>query len=71
MQKFGSINNLKTISFENLKDNFDAQIAEIIWKDLQNYKLTGEQKIEPLIVPIRYDDPNGDASNLQPLQTFR
>jgi excinuclease ABC subunit C len=71
LQKFGSINNLKTISYQNLKADFDAQTAEIVWKDLQNYKSNGERKIEPLIVPLRYDDPNGDANNLQPLQTFR
>jgi hypothetical protein len=32
-----------------------------------NYKQTGGQKIAPPIIPIRYDDPNGDANDLQPL----
>lgn len=71
LQKFGSINKLKSASLKDIIETFEAQIAEIIWKDLQNYKAVGEQKFEPLIVPIRFDDPNGDAQNLQPLQTFR
>lgn len=68
LRKFGSINNLKNVSPETLKAEFDLKIAEIIWKDLQNYKSNGGKKIEIPIVPIRYDDPNGDAQNLQPLQ---
>jgi len=68
LRKFGSINGLKNISFENLKLEFDSKIAETIWKDLQNHESNGEKKIEIPIVPIRYDDPNGDAQNLQPLQ---
>ena len=71
LQKFGSINKLKSASLKDLIEIFDAEIAEIIWKDLQNYKTGGEQKAEPLIVPIRFDAPNGDAQNLQPLKTFR
>lgn len=68
LRKFGSINNLKNALFENLKADFDSKTAEMIWKDLQNYKLNGGKKIEIPIVPIRYDDLNGDAQNLQPLQ---
>lgn len=68
LRKFGSINNLKNASFENLKAEFELKVAETIWKDLQNYKSNGGTKIEIPIVPIRYDDPNGDAQNLQPLQ---
>ena len=71
LQRFGSVNKLKSASLKDLIENFDAQIAETIWKDLQNYKTRAEQKIEPLIVPIRFDDPNGDAQNLQPLRSFR
>lgn len=68
LRKFGSINNLKNVSFEKLKSEFDLEIAETIWKDLQNYKSSGGKIFELPIVPIRYDDPNGDAQNLQPLQ---
>lgn len=44
------------------------ELAEIIFKDLQNFKTSGEQIIKPPIVPIRYDEPNGNAQNLQPLR---
>lgn len=70
LRKFGSINGIKNISFEDLKANLDLEIAEIIWNDLQNFKQNGEYTITPPIVPIRHDDPNGDAQNLQPLQSF-
>lgn len=68
LRKSGSINNLKNLSLENLKTDFDLKNAETIWNDLQNHITNGGKKIEPPIVPIRYDDPNGDANNLQPLQ---
>ena len=68
LQKSGSINNLKSIDSESLKSDFDLQTAETIWKDLDNFRRNGAQKITPPIVPIRYDDPNGDAQHLQPLQ---
>lgn len=71
LRNFGSLNKLKSASLADLIENLDAEIAEIIWKDLQNYMTGGERKLEPLIVPIRFDDPNGDAQNLQPLQSFR
>lgn len=71
LQKFGSINKLKEASRADLIEIFDGEIAEIIWKDLQNYKTGGARQIEPLIVPIRFDDPNGDAQDLQPIQSFR
>ena len=70
LQKFGSIRQLKEILLTDLIENFDARIAEIIFKDLQNFKANGEQIIKPPIVPIRYDDPNGDAQNLQPLRNL-
>lgn len=70
LRKFGSINSLKNITPENLKAEFDLKVAEIMWKDLQNYESNGGKKIEIPIVPIRYDDPNGDAQNLQPLRNI-
>ncbi|MEO6588459.1 MAG: hypothetical protein ABIP06_03935 [Pyrinomonadaceae bacterium] len=70
LRKTGSINALKKFSPEKLKVNFDLHTAETIWKDLQNHKQSGGQKIMPPIVPIRYDDPNGDANNLQPLSSL-
>lgn len=68
LRKFGSIGQLKNASIEELSKNFEAKTAEIIFKDLENYQKNGEKKIEPPIVPVRYDDPNGDAQDLQPLR---
>ena len=70
LQKAGSINNLQNTLYENLITDFGAKTAAIIWKDLQDYKNGKSKKITPPIVPIRYDDPNGDADNLQPLRNL-
>ena len=40
LRKFGSINNLKNVPFEDLKANFVLEIAETIWNDLQNLNKT-------------------------------
>lgn len=71
LRKFGSIRKLKNVSLTDLIENFDAEIAQIIFLDLQNFKADGERIIKPPIVPIRYDEPNGDAQNLQPLKNSR
>ena len=70
LRKIGSIGKLKEVSLTDLLENFDARIAEIIFEDVQKFKADGEQIIKPPIVPIRYDDPNGDAQNLQPLRNL-
>jgi excinuclease ABC subunit C len=69
-QKAGSIKNLKDLSAKDLKAELDGPAAEAILRDLENYKAGGAEKIAPPIVPIRYDDPNGDARDLQPLSDF-
>lgn len=71
LRKIVSINAFKNSSFEKLESEFDLQTAETIWNDLQKYKSNRSGKIEIPIVPIRYDDPNGDANNLQPLRNVR
>lgn len=70
LQKFGSIRKLKEVTLIGLIENFDAAIAQVIFMDLQNYRANGEQNIKPPIVPIRYDEPNGDAQDLQPLRSL-
>lgn len=67
LQKFGSLKKLSQASGEELEKFVDASRLEIVLKDL---KANGENifsNVNPLIVPIRFDDPNGDAKDLQPL----
>jgi len=67
LQKYGSLKQIKSVSEENLVKLLGAEQAEIIFGDLQNEN----KKIEPLIVPIRFDDENGDARDLQPISKTR
>lgn len=63
LKKFGSIKNL----LEADENAFPTKIRS----DLQNYKVGNAPKIEPVIVPLRYTDENGDAQDLRPLTTYR
>jgi excinuclease ABC subunit C len=63
LKKFGSLGALKNASEKELIEFSGADKGASIYKDLQGEN----KKIEPPIVPIRFDDPNGAATDLQPL----
>jgi excinuclease ABC subunit C len=63
LKKFGSLAALKNASENELIEFSGAEKGASVYKDLQ----TENKKIEPFIVPIRFDDPNGAASDLRPL----
>lgn len=67
LQKYGSLKQLKSARKADLTNIFGDAKAEIAFNELQK---KGE-KIEPLIVPIRFDDENGDAGDLQPILRTR
>jgi excinuclease ABC subunit C len=67
LQKFGSLRNLSQASSTELEKFLDAEKTEIVLKDLIAYKENPQATPKPVIVPIRFDDPNGDARDLQPL----
>lgn len=69
LQKYGSLKRLKSTNKNNLIKVIGTEKAEIAFKDLQND--AESYRIEPLIVPIRFDDKNGDARDLQPLSNMR
>ena len=70
MRKFGSLKKILQISETDLENIADSRMKSSIINDLHNFKQGKTLKIEPLIVPIRFDDENGDARNLQPLKTY-
>ena len=63
LRKYGSLKQLKSLEKDDLIKIVGAEKAEMIFTDLRKQN----EKIEPLIVPIRFDDKNGDARDLQPI----
>lgn len=71
LQKFGSIKNIKKTSEKDLIRLFDGVKGEKIFLELNVGGNAEFRILKPLIVPIRYDAPNGDARDLQPLRVRR
>lgn len=67
LRKFGSLKAVKTATQNELTEILGQRSGEFIYRRLnEEFVLT-----EPFIVPIRYDEPNGEASDLQPLYTAK
>jgi excinuclease ABC subunit C len=71
LKKFGSLKKILDISEIDLENINDSDKKNRILNDLNNFKQGKSLKIEPLIVPIRFDDENGDARHLQPLTSYK
>jgi len=69
LKTVGSISKIVELSSDELKKNFRPQTARKIIRDLQNYRMGESQPVLPLIVPIRFDDPDGGADDLRPIVT--
>jgi excinuclease ABC subunit C len=66
--KFGSIKNLKQTVQNDFVEVFGSEKGEKVFVTLNNYKQEKNFSLESLIVPTRYDDPNGEAKDLRPLR---
>lgn len=69
--KFGSIKRILDVAESQLQELFDMEKVCVIFRDLKDYREGKSLKVRPLIVPIRYDDPNGDAGDLRPIRAAR
>jgi excinuclease ABC subunit C len=67
----GSLKNVLELNGKDLHGLFPPKKVNSILLDLQNYRCGNARKIEPLIVPLRYTDENGDAQDLRPLASYR
>ena len=67
----GSIKNILDLSEKDLTKLLPPKKVNSILLDLQNFRCGNVRKIEPLIIPIRYVDENGDAQDLRPLASYR
>jgi excinuclease ABC subunit C len=67
----GSIKSLLALDEKDLRALVSAEKVGLVLSDLENYRNGDARKIEPLIVPLRYVDENGDAQDLRPLANYR
>ncbi len=71
LKSAGSIKNVLGLGEKDLTGRFTPKKINAILLDLQNFRCGISGKIEPLIVPLRYADENGDAQDLRPLASYR
>lgn len=71
LKKSGSLKKVLELNETDLRADYSDEKTKTILRDLQNYKNGNSAKIEPLIVPLRYTDENGDAADLRPLANYR
>lgn len=69
--RFGSLKNVQQLREADLKELFETEQITQILRDLKNYDSEQQTQVRPLIVPIRFDDENGDAQDLRPLTTYK
>lgn len=63
LREFRSLSALKTAPERKLIEHLGSEKGKIIYNELKK----PPKRNEPFIVPIRYDEPNGEAADLQPL----
>ncbi len=71
LQRFGSLKAILEAGEKELAADFSASAAHKILVDLENYRRGFAPAVEPVIVPLRYTDENGDAQDLRPLAGYR
>ncbi len=68
LQKFGTIKKLKQTIQNDFVEMFGSEKGKNIFVALNSFSLDKNLPLKSLIVPIRYDDENGEAKDLQPLR---
>jgi excinuclease UvrABC nuclease subunit len=71
LKRAGSIKNLLALGEKDFAVMLSPEKSKAAWRDLEKYRNAAARKIEPLIVPLRYVDENGDAADLRPLASYR
>jgi excinuclease ABC subunit C len=67
----GSIRKLTSLSETDVFELYDARTARKITHDLNVFRSGNSQPVTPLIVPVRFDDPDGAAADLRPILTSK
>ncbi len=64
---FGSITQLMDADVNRLTEVIGRKRSDTVMNDLARYREGKADKVLPLIVPLRFDDPDGKASDLRPI----
>lgn len=67
--EFGSIRRIVDTEADQIVERFGRKKGKAINTDIGKFKSGKALSVEPLIVPIRYDDPGGYADDLLPILT--
>lgn len=71
LKNAGSLKNILDSNEDDWQKSFSPEKNLRIRRDLHDYRRGDFIKVEPLIVPLRYDDENGDAQDLRPLSNYK
>ena len=67
LKTVGSVSRIAELSTDEIANQFRPQTARLIARDIQNYRKGNSPVVLPLIVPIRFDDPDGGADDMRPI----
>jgi excinuclease ABC subunit C len=70
MARLGSIKQIVSAEPTRIADVLGPMRSMLVRQDMEIYRRGDSNKPMPLIVPIRYDDPNGEAGDLRPIKTI-
>jgi len=69
LREFGSIKKITKLDAETLENRFGKSKAALVSADLAQFRKGESATPRPLIVPIRYVEPDGAADDLRPIVT--
>lgn len=70
LERFGSIRKVVEAELDNIVKAIGPDRMEAVSADLDKYRVGPIAELRPPIVPLRYDDPNGEAGDLRPIRAL-
>lgn len=69
LARSGSIRRIIELSNQQIDQIFESSAAKAVIRDIENYRAGKYRRVPPLIVPTRFDEPDGDGEDLRPILT--
>ena len=69
LQHFGSNRSLAAASMAELRKVIGRDRGTVAANDIEEYRSGSRPRIKPLVVPIRFQDENGEAEDLRPISS--